>query len=133
MDTKDNSQLTQHVAHLVADRAQAADVRRRADDTVKALDKQLYESLAAADTKRIQLTNGTVVQIIQPQDKQTLVREKLLAVGVSPEQIQAATETKPVSPYVKIDLPRAGADAQGNATPFGELPATPSPAPTTVQ
>jgi hypothetical protein len=121
----DKAQILQHITHLVTDRLQAADVRKRADEKVKNLDKQIAEGLTAAGEKRIQLMTGAIVQMIQPADKESITRERLLSVGVTVEQIKGATETKPVSPYVKIDPPKAPTEATtgGEATAFGELPA----------
>jgi dsDNA-specific endonuclease/ATPase MutS2 len=127
----DKAQVLQHITHLVSDRLQAAAVRKLADEKVRGLDKQIAESLTALEEKRIQLTTGAIVTWIQPADKETIVREKLLAVGVTVEQIKGATETKPVSGYVKIDPPKAPSEANaGEPTPFGELPPD---RPTTIQ
>jgi hypothetical protein len=127
----DKAQILQHITHLVGDRLQAASVRKLADEKVRGLDKQISEGLTALAEKRIQLPTGAIVTWIQPADKEVITREKLLAVGVTVEQIKGATELKPVAGYVKVDPPKTPADTvAGEPTPFGELPPD---RPTTIQ
>ena len=129
----EKAHLLQHVIHIVADRLQAARVRKAADTAVRQRDGQLMTALREMDKGRLQLPDGTLLQIVPGQTRTKIVAEKLLRLGVAPEVIKAATEeSERTADYIKIDPPKGPAEAAtpGVATPYGELPAgnsTPAP------
>jgi len=111
--------LQHHLAHLCADRARAVAERERWSKQVDGLNKQLLTALRDVKSVREQLLDGTVITIIQPKDRQTVLPEKLLAFGVDPDIIRGATKDTPVAPFVRVDAPKSGAeDAAGEGTPF---------------
>lgn len=91
-----------HLRHLCEERAIVAAARDEADTKVRALNKQIFDCLVENGTRRDQLMDGTVVQIIEPKPRQVILGEKLLTLGVDPDVIKAATKETPVDPYVKV-------------------------------
>jgi hypothetical protein len=101
-----------HLHHLLEERAVLlAEVMARVS-VVKKLNAQILETLIAADVDRHQMTTGALagalVYIVKPDPRQTVVPEKLLGLGVSPDVIRGATVTTAVSPYIRVDAPRTG-------------------------
>ena len=68
--------LQHHLAHLCADRARAVAERERWSKQVDGLNKQLLTALRDVKSVREQLLDGTVITIIQPKDRQTVLPEK---------------------------------------------------------
>lgn len=104
------SALQHHLAHLCTDRALAVATRDEADTRVKALNKQLLVALQDAQSLREQLLDGTIVSIVQPKDRETILPEKLLTLGVDPDVIRAATRLTPVAGFIRVDAPKSGAE-----------------------
>lgn len=94
-----------HVMGLIVDRAQHAKTREEADAKVKVLNEQIKACLEGAGVKRHQLPDGTIVQIIFPKDRSSIVPERLLGHGVSPKIIEDSTKHSPVAPFIRIDAP----------------------------
>ncbi len=100
-----------HAIHLVETRTTAAQQRDAADAIVKNVSTQLMEMLAGADTDRHQLPNGTIISIVRQKDRSVIVAERLLGHGVAPHIIEDCTKLTPVAPFIRVDAPRAPADA----------------------
>lgn len=124
MDAK-TDQLNRAIAHIVEERADHVAKREAADQAVKKLTKQLFDHMVDADCKRTQLVSGTVVSIVEPKPRLTIKGEKLLAMGVDPDKIRAATVETPVDPYVRVDAPKG--DAAHATSPASGASADDSP------
>lgn len=125
MDLKSFDQLNRAITHIVSSRMEQIAVREAADTQIKALTKQLYVAMVDADCKRTQLVNGTTVSIVEPKPRLTIKGEKLLAMGVDPDKIRAATVETPVDPYVRVDAPKG--DAAHATSPASGASADDSP------
>jgi hypothetical protein len=105
-----------HLRHLIDERAKHAAVREAAETKVKALNARVLECLTAAGVKRHQMRDGTIVQIVQPKDREVIKPETLLKLNVSPEIIKAATDLIPVKAFPRIDAPAGGVKPEVDAT-----------------
>lgn len=103
-----NETARHHLNHMIEERAKHAAIREEADAKVRALNGRIMETLIANGTRREQLMDGTVVQIIEPAPRKVIVGEKLLTLGVDPDIIKTATKETPVEPYVKVSKAAAG-------------------------
>jgi hypothetical protein len=97
-----------HLQHLTETRASAVAAREQADTVVRANAGQIMEILQAAGVSRHQLPNGTIVQVVQGKDRASIVAERLLGHGVSPQIIEDSTKYSPVAPFIRVDAPGAG-------------------------
>ena len=118
-----------NLSHLIQDRAPKMKERDRLDKEIKLLNSQIAESLNEAGVTTHQLMTGplagTVVQMIKPSDRQVIVPERLLSLGVSPQVIADATKTTPVAAYPRVDAPK-GTDAAKGVWGDNETAAEPS-------
>lgn len=102
--------LLHHLTHVVADRKEAVVERDKAEARVRGLNRQLYEALTGAKSVREQLMDGTTVSIVRSKARETVLPEKLLALGVDPDVIRAATKETPVAPFVRVDSRNSGVE-----------------------
>lgn len=116
MDPK-TDQLNRAIAHIVEERRSQIAIREAADANVRRMNHQIYQAMVDGVCKRTQLSDGTTVSIVEPKPRLTIVGEKLLALGVDPDKIRAATRETLVDPYVRVDPPKApGAEANAPST-----------------
>lgn len=108
---KHTEQLNRAIDHLIAERRTQLAIREEAASRVARLNSQIFHAMLEAGAKRTQLHDGTTVTVVEPKPRQTIKGEKLLALGVDPDKIRAATVESPVDPYVRVDAPKPGAEA----------------------
>jgi hypothetical protein len=106
-DTVDEHNMT----HLLTERDSYLPEKNRLEKKLEKINDQIEAALRAGGCKRHQMMTGpfqgTMVYIVEPKPSKTIVAEKLLALGVSPDVIKAATTEKEKSPYSRVDAPGA--------------------------
>lgn len=123
-----------HLTHLLTDRAPLLAEANRIEAELKKFQGQINDTLRAGGTKRHQMMTGpfagTMVYVVEPKPRKTVVPEKLLALGVSPDIIRAATDEAPQKPYVRVDAPGSTKEQRDARTmrPFDPGAAEPEPA-----
>lgn len=107
---------------LLDDRDAALREQNAAEGRVKAINARLKQILEGNNSKRHQHTDGSVVQMITPSAKETVLPEVLLANGVEASIIRKATRISPVGSYVMVTRPKL-TDADVAAAVVGEAAA----------
>lgn len=103
--TQDN--INPQLQHLVDDRSAKLKVRDEAAAQVQKLNDQIMDLMLQTGQKRHQLFSGTVISIVSPPERTTIVRERLLALGISPKVIADASQSSPVKAFIRVDAPKA--------------------------
>jgi hypothetical protein len=107
-----------HLSHVIAERAPKMKERDRLDKEIRTLNGQIAEALTEAGLTTHQLMTGplagTVVQMIKPADRQSIVPERLLSLGVSPQVIADSTKFTPVAAYPRVDAPKQATDVKAS-------------------
>jgi hypothetical protein len=132
--------LDQITTELLDERDAAMRDRDAADARVKGCNLRLAQLMTLAAAERHQHTDGSVIAWTRPSARETVIPEKLLASGVAPHIIKDCTKVSPVTPYIRVDRPKAPEEATRVAEKIAdrewakprdyEMPGDPSTAPT---
>lgn len=88
------------------------------ESELEPLNVGILSRLQAKDCGRVQIPTGAIVQIVQQKPRAVIVKEKLIEAGVSMKQIDAATVSNPVRPFVRVDMAQtAGLPGEDAAKP----------------
>lgn len=109
--------LDQLTADLLDDRDKALAEKNAAEARVKSINIRLEQLLALGGVKRHQVPDGSVVYMIFPSPRETVMPEKLLARGVDARIIQESTVSTDVKPFVRVDRPKATAETADATAP----------------
>lgn len=103
--------LDQITTELLDERDAAIRDREAADARVKGCNIRLEQLMTLAATDRHQHTDGSIVQMVRPSARETVIPEKLLAHGVAPHVIKDCTKVTPIKPSIRVDRPKTHEEA----------------------
>jgi len=131
MDTS-TSPLDDITTALLDERDTAIREREAADAIVKACNIRLEQLMLLGNSICHQLTDGSVVQIIAPAPRETVIPEKLLAEGISPLIITRCTKITPIKASIRVDRPKGDSSRSHPGRATGPEDVAPERAPEPV-
>lgn len=105
--------LTDQVRH----RARLLVERETINASLDVLNAALMTALTGHHVTRVQAPSGAIVQIVQQAPRETILKAKLVELGVSFKIIEDATVSRPVAPFIRVDMKHT--DPLGVDTPAG--------------